>query len=103
MKNPYIRAIERRMSNLTAKQTTRRIDPASGRTDITFEGAWIGSIHELELLSGILKEFNKIDKQFSLPVVSKLRKIADQCEAGGHKSRARMFRALAKEFEVKYK
>jgi len=60
------------------------------------------SVDELKLLEGLLKEFKKLDKQFSLPVVSKLLKVADQCEAGGHKSRARMFRALAKEFEVKY-
>lgn len=35
-------------------------------------------------------------------IVAKLRKVADQCEAGGHKSRARMFRSLAKEFEGKH-
>jgi hypothetical protein len=34
-------------------------------------------------------------------IVAKLRRVADQCEAGGHKSRARMFRSLAKEFEGK--
>jgi hypothetical protein len=32
-------------------------------------------------------------------IIAKLRRVGDQCEAGGHKSRARMFRALAKEFE----
>lgn len=32
-------------------------------------------------------------------ITTRLRKIADQCEAGGHKSRARMFRAIAKSFE----
>lgn len=34
-------------------------------------------------------------------IIAKLRRVGDQCEAGGHKSRARMFRALAKEFEGK--
>lgn len=81
MKNPYIQAIERQI----------RVNIASGEC-----------IDVSKTLAGLLKQFKKIDKQFSLPVVSKLRKVADQCEAGGHKSRARMFRALAKEFEVKY-
>lgn len=84
MKNPYIRAIERRMYTLSPGDTSHYQ-------------------LEFDLLQGLLREFKKIDKQFSLPVVSKLRKVADQCESGGHKSRARMFRALAKEFEVKFK
>lgn len=103
MKNPYIRAIERRMNALRATKTETFRDPASGRSETTEKGEWIGSAYEFELLNGLFKEFKRIDKQFSLPVVSKLRKVADQCESGGHKSRARMFRALAKEFEVKFK
>ena len=35
-------------------------------------------------------------------IIQRLEGIADQCEAGGHKSRARMFRAVAKEMEVKF-
>lgn len=81
MNNPYIQAIERSI----------KLNISSGEC-----------IDVSTALNGLLKQFKKIDKQFNLPVVSKLRKIADQCEAGGHKSRARMFRALAKEFEVKY-
>lgn len=35
-------------------------------------------------------------------VSKRLRDIADACEAGGHKSRARMFRAVAKEMEDQF-
>lgn len=101
MKNPYIAAIERRMNNLRAKETYVSIDPASARSETTEKGTWIGSYYEFELFTSLLKEFQKIDQKFSIPFVSKLRKIADSCEAGGHKSRARMFRAVAKEFETR--
>ena len=82
MKNPYIQAIERRL------RATRALN------DYVSD--------EEAVLISLLRQFKKIDKQFSIPVVSKLLKVAEQCEAGGHKSRARMFRALAREFEVKY-
>jgi hypothetical protein len=35
-------------------------------------------------------------------IIERLLRIADQCEAGGHKSRARMFRAVAEEMKVKF-
>lgn len=82
MKNPYIEVIKRRINSLNIQ---------------SYENAY-----ESVLLNNLLKEFQKIDKKFSIPFVSKLQRIASQCEAGGHKSRARMFRALAKEFEAKY-
>jgi hypothetical protein len=87
MKNPYIKAIERRLD---------------GGFTVPVGLGVLRSLNqgERELLTDLLKEFQKIDRKFSIPFVSKLRKIADQCEAGGHKSRARMFRAVAKEFEV---
>lgn len=34
--------------------------------------------------------------------IARLELIGDQCLAGGHKSRSRMFRALAKSFKVRY-
>lgn len=37
-----------------------------------------------------------------IQVSRRLRDIADACEAGGHKSRARMFRAVAKEMEDQF-
>jgi hypothetical protein len=80
VRNPYIDALERRM----------KLNMSSGEC-----------IDVSKALDGLLKELQKIDRKFSLPVVSKLLKIASQCEAGGHKGRGRMFRALAKEFEVK--
>ncbi len=79
MKNPYIAVIERRLASIV----------------------WLTNPIEFDILSELLVDFKKIDKKFSVPFVSKLRKIADSCEAGGHKSRARMFRAVAKEFETK--
>jgi hypothetical protein len=53
-------------------------------------------------LTSLLKEFRKIDLKFSIPFTSKLRKVADACLKGGHKSRARMLNALAREFEVRH-
>lgn len=57
---------------------------------------------ELEVDEIIRKTFengNVLDPvQF---VGQRLLDIADRCEAGGHKSRARMFRAVAKEMEAK--
>lgn len=35
-------------------------------------------------------------------IVARLELISDQCLAGGHKSRSRMFKALAKSFRVRY-
>jgi hypothetical protein len=35
--------------------------------------------------------------------IARLRLISSQCLAGGHKSRSRMFQALAKSFEVRYR
>jgi hypothetical protein len=85
MRNPYIEALKRRTSS------TIPCVPGVVRSL---------NMYERELIQSLLREFEKIDRKFSIPVVSKLRKVADQCEAGGHKGRARMFRALAKEFEV---
>jgi hypothetical protein len=101
VKNPYIAAIERRMNNLRATKTEYWPDPGGSRGDQINKGDWQGSYYEFELFTSLLKEFQKIDQKFSIPFVSKLRKIADSCEAGGHKSRARMFRAVAKEFETR--
>lgn len=35
--------------------------------------------------------------------IARLELISDQCLAGGHKSRSRMFKALAKSFKVRYR
>jgi hypothetical protein len=87
MRNPYVEAVKRRMN-----------------TPIPCGAGVLRSlnVYERDMLASLLKELQKIDQRYSIPVVSKLNKVADQCEAGGHKSRARMFRALAKEFEVTY-
>jgi hypothetical protein len=87
MRNPYIAAVERRLT---------------GSFTVPCGGGVMRSLNEgeLKLLTDLLKELQRMDKKYSLPVVSKLRHVADACEAGGHKSRAKMFRALAKEFEV---
>jgi hypothetical protein len=84
VRNPYIEALKRRA------WTPIPCGPGVQRSP---------NANERELIASLLREFEKIDRKFSIPVVSKLRKIGDQCEAGGHKGRARMFRALAKEFE----
>ena len=84
MRNPYIEATKRRMSSTI---------PCGAGVMRSL------NMYERELIISLLKEFEKIDRKFSIPFVSKLRKIADACEAGGHRSRARMFRAVAKEFE----
>jgi hypothetical protein len=56
-------------------------------------------IEEIPLNEG-MQEFEKdIRREEIIRITTRLRKIADQCEAGGHKSRARMFRAIAKSFE----
>jgi len=88
VKNPYISAVERKLD---------------GKFTVPCGAGVLRSLNagERELLSSLLKDFQKIDKKFSVPFVSKLLKIASQCEAGGHKGRGRMFRALAREFEVK--
>ena len=51
-------------------------------------------------LEEIMKVINGNDSVQS--IVVRLLLIGDQCEAGGHKSRARMFRALAKSFKVRF-
>lgn len=51
-------------------------------------------------LEEIMKVINGNDSVQS--IVDRLLLIGDQCEAGGHKSRARMFRALAKSFKVRF-
>lgn len=99
MRNPYIGAIERRMNEKREPEDYVYYDEGGRRVSIR-KGEWTGSAHEFELFNSLLKEFQSIDRKFSVPFVSKLLKIAGQCEAGGHKSRGRMLRALAKEFEV---
>jgi hypothetical protein len=49
----------------------------------------------------LLRQTEVIDKMLT-EFTDRLKLIGSQCEAGGHKSRARMFRALAKSFEVRY-
>lgn len=51
-------------------------------------------------LDEIMKVINGNDSVQS--IVDRLLLIGDQCEAGGHKSRARMFRMLAKSFKVRF-
>jgi hypothetical protein len=53
--------------------------------------------------NGSVAEQAKIIDQMLDEFIARLRLIGSQCEAGGHKSRARMFRALAKSFEVRYR
>src|SRR5258708_11858072 len=69
---------------------------------ITF---WItkpgGRVPISEYERGLLKGL-KIGDARVKKIIAKLRKIGDQCESGGHKSRARMFRALAKEFDGRH-
>lgn len=60
MKNPYIKAIERRMNSLRAPKTKTFRDPASGRSETIEKGEWQGSMYEYELFSSLLKEFQAI-------------------------------------------
>lgn len=53
--------------------------------------------------NGSLLEQEKVVDQILDEIIGRLRLIGSQCEAGGHKSRARMFRAIAKSFEVRYR
>jgi hypothetical protein len=53
--------------------------------------------------NGSVQEQEKVIDQMLDEFIIRLRLIGSQCEAGGHKSRARMFRALAKSFEVRYR
>jgi hypothetical protein len=54
---------------------------------------------EQESYDAGLKEGCRLGEERVKKIANKLRRVADQCEAGGHKKRARMFRALAREFE----
>ena len=51
-------------------------------------------------LNEIMKVINGNDSVQS--IVDRLELIGDQCLAGGHKSRSRMFKALAKSFKVRF-
>lgn len=68
MRNPYIEAV---------KQWQYRTIPCG------FGMRRSLNAYERELLADLLKEFERIDKRYSVPVVSKLRKVADQCEEIG--------------------
>jgi hypothetical protein len=48
---------------------------------------------------GIQEFENDIRREEIIRITTRLRKIGSQCLAGGHKSRARMFEAIAKAFE----
>jgi hypothetical protein len=44
----------------------------------------------------------KVMKEQIKQMIDRLHLIGDQCLAGGHKSRSRMFHAIARSFEVRY-
>jgi hypothetical protein len=60
VKNPYIKAIERRMDRLRAPKTETFRDPASGRSETIEKGEWQGSMYEYQLFTSLLKEFQTI-------------------------------------------
>ncbi len=75
-------------------------DPVSLREQI----AAAGSKYDGHITNGSLDEIMKVinGNDSVQSIVDRLELIGDQCLAGGHKSRARMFRALAKSFEVRF-
>lgn len=62
-----------------------------------------GFKHDGHVTNGSMAEQVAVVDAMLTEFITRLRLIGSQCEAGGHKSRARMFRALAKSFEVRYK
>jgi hypothetical protein len=52
--------------------------------------------------NGSLDAQQAVVDELTKDILKRFRHVADVCEAGGHKMRARMFRALAKEFEERY-
>ena len=59
-------------------------------------------LYDGHVTHGSLEEQTKVVDDLLLEFVTRLELIGSQCLAGSHKSRARMFRALAKSFYVKY-
>jgi len=61
-----------------------------------------GFKHDGHVTHGSLAEQEAVIDQMLGEFISRLELIGNQCLAGGHKSRSRMFKALAKSFKVKY-
>lgn len=59
--------------------------------------------HDGHVTHGSLAAQEAVVDQMLDEFIARLRLISSQCLAGGHKSRSRMFQALAKSFEVRYR
>ena len=62
-----------------------------------------GRKHDGHVTNGSLAGQTEVVDKMLDEFIARLRLISSQCLAGGHKSRSRMFQALAKSFEVKYR
>jgi hypothetical protein len=61
-----------------------------------------GKQYDGHVTHGSLQKQVEVMDEMVKEVIGRFRHVASCCEAGGHKMRARMFRALAKEFETRY-
>ena len=61
-----------------------------------------GKLYSGHVTHGSLAEQQKVIDGMLTEFVARLELISDQCFNGGHKSRSRMFKALAKSFRVRY-